>query len=138
MNTMMEILYIFIGLVTNFVILGAVLSLIKPRMRRRYYALLMTFLLPIFALLCVLILEVRAEIWTAALMTAALDVWLIMLGISVSRLHDTNSSGWLGLLLFVPVINLMLIFALMVANGTASNNRFGNNPKLKALVRHPI
>ncbi|MDO4700495.1 MAG: DUF805 domain-containing protein [Moraxella sp.] len=107
-------------------------------MRRRYYALLMTFLLPIFALLCVLILEIRAGIRTAALMTAALDVWLIVLGISVSRLHDTNSSGWLSLLLFVPVINLMLIFALMVASGTASNNRFGNNPKLKALTYHPI
>jgi len=35
------------------------------------------------------------------------------------RLHDMGMSGWFGLLLFIPVINLVMLLALMLAPGQA-------------------
>ena len=41
------------------------------------------------------------------------------------RLHDLNKSGWLMLLMLVPVVNILFIFYLLLARGTARHNRFG-------------
>ncbi|MGQ8975409.1 DUF805 domain-containing protein [Acinetobacter schindleri] len=41
------------------------------------------------------------------------------------RLHDLNKSGWLMLLMLVPVVNILFIFYLLLARGTAGHNRFG-------------
>ena len=38
------------------------------------------------------------------------------------RLHDTERSGWLSLIIFVPLAN----FALLFVPGTDGANRFGN------------
>ena len=37
------------------------------------------------------------------------------------RLHDMGKSGWFGLLLFIPLINLALLLALMLAPGQAKS-----------------
>jgi uncharacterized membrane protein YhaH (DUF805 family) len=47
---------------------------------------------------------------------------------AVKRLHDLNYSGWLYLLVFVPIANLVLIILLLAGNGTAGPNRFGEDP----------
>lgn len=47
----------------------------------------------------------------------------------VRRLHDTNKSGWLLLLIVVPVINLVLLWLLYISGGNEAHNRFGVNPK---------
>lgn len=41
------------------------------------------------------------------------------------RLHDLNKSGWLMLLMLVPVVNILFIFYLLLAAGTPGHNRFG-------------
>ncbi|WP_171265983.1 DUF805 domain-containing protein [Acinetobacter sp. LoGeW2-3] len=41
------------------------------------------------------------------------------------RLHDLNKSGWLMLLMLVPVVNIFFIFYLLLAAGTPGPNRFG-------------
>ncbi len=45
---------------------------------------------------------------------------------AIRRLHDTDTTGWLSLLLLVPVINVFLILFLLFAPGTQGPNRFGN------------
>ena len=54
------------------------------------------------------------------------------------RLHDLDSTGWLSLLIFVPLVNLLFGLYLWFAPGTNGRNRFGpapaQNPPGMALV----
>ncbi|WP_326518039.1 DUF805 domain-containing protein [Acinetobacter sp. CAAS 2-6] len=43
----------------------------------------------------------------------------------IRRLHDLNQTGWISLLLLVPVINFFLAFYLLLAPGTPGMNRYG-------------
>ena len=42
------------------------------------------------------------------------------------RLHDINKSGWLMLLLIIPLVNLIFMIYLLLARGTDGANRFGH------------
>lgn len=44
------------------------------------------------------------------------------------RLNDVNRSGWLGLLLLVPLVNLAMSLYLMFAEGTRGDNDYGLPP----------
>ena len=47
---------------------------------------------------------------------------------SVKRLHDMNLSGWLVLIVFIPLINLIFIFVLLFKRGTEGPNAYGSDP----------
>lgn len=49
----------------------------------------------------------------------------------VRRLHDRNHSGWLILLMLVPIINLFFALYLLFAKGTLGANNFGE-PRITA------
>lgn len=51
------------------------------------------------------------------------------LAVSVRRLHDQDRSGWLLLLIFIPLLGWFALFVLMCLNGTRGRNRFGPDPK---------
>ncbi|MBC2666166.1 DUF805 domain-containing protein [Novosphingobium flavum] len=51
------------------------------------------------------------------------------LAVSVRRLHDQDRSGWLLLLMFVPVLGWFALFVMFCLNGTRGPNRFGPDPK---------
>jgi len=74
------------------------------------------------------------EIFSFAVGSAALSllVGLVMiavglsgLSVAVRRLHDTDKSGWLILLGFIPFIGAIVLIVLMALPGTPSQNRFG-------------
>lgn len=44
---------------------------------------------------------------------------------SIRRLHDRNQSGWLSLLMLVPLVNLILMIYLFCAKGTDGENNYG-------------
>ena len=44
--------------------------------------------------------------------------------LSIQRAHDFNATGWLAILAFIPLVNLMFWFV----PGTKSDNRFGKQP----------
>lgn len=44
---------------------------------------------------------------------------------SVRRLHDFEQTGWLAILLFVPIANLILPLVLWLVPGTPGANRYG-------------
>ena len=50
-----------------------------------------------------------------------------LLAVSVRRFHDSARTGWLVLLIFVPLINLLGI-ALLCVPGTPGPNRYGPVP----------
>lgn len=45
--------------------------------------------------------------------------------ITIRRLHDLGQTGWLSLLMFVPLINIGFMLYVMFAKGTPANNEFG-------------
>lgn len=53
-------------------------------------------------------------------------VWLILL--QIQRLHDLNRSGWWGLLVMVPLINLLFLLYVTLWPGTQGGNDYGNPP----------
>lgn len=56
-------------------------------------------------------------------------VYLVMIYFSfifiIRRLHDCNHTGWLSLLIFVPLVNLFLALYLLFAPGNKDTNSFG-------------
>lgn len=47
----------------------------------------------------------------------------------VKRLHDVDKSGWLFLLLLVPIVNFFFGLYLLFADGTVGPNQYGPDPK---------
>ena len=47
----------------------------------------------------------------------------------VKRLHDVDKSGWLVVLLLIPIVNFILGLYMLFADGTVGPNRYGNDPK---------
>jgi uncharacterized membrane protein YhaH (DUF805 family) len=50
------------------------------------------------------------------------------LAVSVRRLHDTSRNGWLVLLSFVPIANIVLLI-FYFGDSTPGANEYGPNPK---------
>lgn len=48
--------------------------------------------------------------------------------LAIRRLHDINLSGWLSILMLVPIINLGLGLWLLFGAGTKGPNQYGNAP----------
>jgi uncharacterized membrane protein YhaH (DUF805 family) len=48
----------------------------------------------------------------------------------VRRLHDTNKTGWLMLLLIIPLIGLIIILVWCAKKGNSGRNRYGPKPGL--------
>ena len=57
-----------------------------------------------------------------ALLTLATTVLLVIF--VIRRLHDVNTTGWLALLLIIPLVNLFLILYLLLKRGDERSNRF--------------
>lgn len=47
----------------------------------------------------------------------------------VKRLHDLDKSGWLILLMFVPIVNALFGLYMLFADGTVGPNPYGEDPK---------
>ena len=58
------------------------------------------------------------------IIVAYVAILVIMVMLTIQRAHDFNSSGWLALLLIIPLVNLIFWFI----PGTDGENRFGLRP----------
>lgn len=50
--------------------------------------------------------------------------WILM----IQRLHDLDKSGWMSLLMLVPLVNFVVAIYMMCWSGTQGTNRFGKRP----------
>ena len=58
-----------------------------------------------------------------------LAVLLPGLTVSVRRLHDVGKSGWMLLILLIPLIGVIWLLILFVTDSEPGNNQYGANPK---------
>ena len=54
--------------------------------------------------------------------------FLFMLSLSIRRIHDFNYTGWLCLLILLPIVNILFSLMLFALPGTQGTNRFGYQP----------
>ena len=58
-----------------------------------------------------------------------LAVLIPQLAVGVRRLHDTDRSGWWLLVGFIPLVGPIVLIVFFCLDGSAGDNRFGENPK---------
>jgi uncharacterized membrane protein YhaH (DUF805 family) len=58
-----------------------------------------------------------------------LAVFIPSLAVAARRLHDIGKSGWMLLLILIPVIGGIWLLVLMVTEGKPGPNEYGPNPK---------
>lgn len=74
---------------------------------------------------------VSMELGIGLLMGAyAIAMVVPYVAVSVRRLHDTNRSGWWLLISFIPIVGAIWFLVLLMLDGQAGENRFGEDPKL--------
>ena len=64
----------------------------------------------------------------------AVYVGLLWFGLAqgVKRLHDLNKSGWMILIMLIPIANFIFALYMLFADGTVGPNEYGNDPKNRA------
>lgn len=58
-------------------------------------------------------------------MVVAVVNFVVMLGLSVRRLHDTGRSGWWILISFIPFVGAIVLLIFYAQKGEVLPNRFG-------------
>jgi len=58
-----------------------------------------------------------------------LAIFIPGLAVSVRRLHDVGKSGWMYLIILIPLIGAIWLFVLMVTDSNPGENNYGPNPK---------
>ena len=51
------------------------------------------------------------------------------LSVSIRRLHDVGKSGWMYLIILIPVIGAIWLLVLLCTDGQSGSNQWGDNPK---------
>ena len=51
------------------------------------------------------------------------------LAVAVRRLHDVGKSGWMLLIILIPLIGAIWLLVLMVTDSNPGQNQYGPNPK---------
>ena len=58
-----------------------------------------------------------------------LAVLIPSLAVTARRLHDIGQSGWLQLIVFIPLFGAVILFFLMIVGSDPGDNRFDANPR---------
>lgn len=110
---------------------------VKGRLGRARYLAYMVSLLLIFwlggSVLTGVATAATAMISKQATMVVMIGMMIVIYGtmivistlFSIQRVHDFDSSGWLVLLMYVPIINIIFGIMLWFIPGTDGENRFG-------------
>ncbi len=59
----------------------------------------------------------------------ALAVFIPGLAVAVRRLHDMGKSGWMFLVIFIPIAGFIWLLVLLVTDSQPGENQYGPNPK---------
>lgn len=58
-----------------------------------------------------------------------LVVFVPGLAVAVRRLHDVGKSGWMMLVVLIPIAGPIWLLVLLVTDGESGENEYGTNPK---------
>jgi uncharacterized membrane protein YhaH (DUF805 family) len=55
--------------------------------------------------------------------------------LTIKRCHDTDRSGWFGLLMLIPIVSLYAAYVLWFTPGTNGPNKYGEDPKSRGSIK---
>jgi len=58
-----------------------------------------------------------------------LAIFIPGLAVTVRRLHDVGKSGWMYLIILIPVIGAIWLLILVATDSNPGENEYGQNPK---------
>ena len=118
------------------VLLGSFMAVLKKyaefsgRARRREYWMYTLANLIIAAVLGILSqIPVLGIFFVILSSLYSLAVLVPGIAVSIRRLHDTNRSGYMLLLLLIPLVGLIIVIYFTVQEGTRGENQYGPDPK---------
>lgn len=59
----------------------------------------------------------------------ALAIFIPSLAVCIRRLHDVGKSGWMYLIVLIPLVGAIWLLVLFCTNGEPGANKWGVNPK---------
>ena len=62
--------------------------------------------------------------------TYSVLLMLPILSVVARRLHDTGRSGWMALVILIPIAGIFWLLALMLIEGEQGENKYGPDPKI--------
>ena len=98
------------------------------RLRYLAYAAALTLLLIAGVLLGSVLAVVSTTLCYAVIGVVYIGMLVLSIGFGVRRLHDQDKTGWLMLLMIIPIANLVLVVFLLFIPGSDGENRFGPPP----------
>jgi uncharacterized membrane protein YhaH (DUF805 family) len=104
--------------------------LFTGRLNRRTY-LVGGFLVGVVYYIILYIIGLLGHNALTSLLTLVVVLLVIVVGFSMSakRWHDLGQSGWLSLLLLIPLVNFFVWLYLVFAPGKSGSNAYGPQPK---------
>ena len=79
--------------------------------------------------IALLILAQISGIFLVLYFLYALAVIVPNIAVGIRRLHDTDKSGWLLLLAFIPFVGAIILLVFCAMEGTNGRNQFGAAPE---------
>jgi len=77
--------------------------------------------------------RIQAPVWAPYGVPLLIILILVMnIAVLIRRLHDTDRSGWLYFIRFIPVIGPIYQLIWMCTDGTVGPNKYGPDPKNRA------
>ena len=64
----------------------------------------------------------------------SLIILIPSIAVAVRRLHDIGKSGWMLLVVFIPLIGVIWLIVLFVREGDLGPNEYGPNPKEELIL----
>lgn len=101
--------------------------------RQEYWMFILINILIIFGLAIIFVpIAISTEIIPLAFLPHiyALATFIPSLAVAVRRLHDTNNSGWMYCVSFIPLVGPIWLLVLLATEGDRKSNKYGPNPKL--------
>ena len=88
------------------------------------------FIIPLVAIIITLgsSLLKNSALSTSVAVLIYIPVFILFFILAKRRLNDTNASGWLNLLIFIPIVGTILMLYLIFARGTDGPNKYGPAP----------
>lgn len=79
----------------------------------------------VIILLTILKIEILSQIFNYLGFIVLTAIAVIL---TIKRWHDLDKSGWLTVLIFIPILNFFIGLFLAFAKGTNGKNKYGSDP----------
>jgi uncharacterized membrane protein YhaH (DUF805 family) len=102
------------------------------RARRKEYLIFFVvncFLVALIGLTGVLIFDLNEQQLDKLVTIAQFLLCFPGLALGIRRLQDVGKSGWLCLLVLIPIINLYVLYLVYIKKGDIGYNQYGPDPK---------